>query len=149
MISAKIREDLTASMKAKDQVRTDTLRGLLAAFTNELVAKGIKPTEQISDDDATAVTKRAVKQRRDSIEQFRKGGREDLANKEEQELKILETYMPEQVSREEIERVARATKERMGVTDASKMGILIGAVMKELKGKADGSLVKEVVESLF
>ena len=73
-------------MKARDTVRTDTLRGLLAAFTNELVSKGIKPTEKISDDDALTVIRRAVKQRRDSIEQFRKGNREDLAQKEEMEL---------------------------------------------------------------
>ena len=149
MISAKIREELTTAMKARDAVKMNTLRGLLTGFMNELVAKGIKPQEQISDEDALAVIKRAVKQRKDSIEQFRKGNREELAQKEEAELKILETYIPAQMSREQIEVVAKQVKERLGITDKSKMGQFVGAVMKEIKGGADGSLVKEVAESLL
>ena len=149
MLSEKIRKELTDAMRAKDSLKMNTLRGLLSAFTNELVAKGIKPQEQISDEDALAVIKRAVKQRKDSIEQFRNGKREDLAQKEEAELKILETYMPAQMSREQIEVVAKQVKEKLGITDKSKMGQFVGAVMKELKGGADGSLVKEVVESLL
>ncbi len=149
MLSAKIREELTEAMRAKDSLKMNTLRGLLTGFTNELVAKGIKPQEEISDEDALAVIKRAVKQRKDSIEQFRRGNREELAQKEEAELKILETYMPEQMSREQIEEVAKQVKEKTSITDKSKMGQLVGAVMKELKGQADGSVVKEVVESLL
>lgn len=137
------------AMRAKDSLKMNTLRGLLSAFTNELVAKGIKPQEQISDADALNVIKRAVKQRKDSIEQFRKGNREDLAQKEEVEMKILETYMPAQMSREQIEAVARQVKENLGITDKSKIGQFVGAVMKETKGVADGSLVKEVAESLL
>lgn len=149
MLTEKVRAELAISMKARDSVKTNTLRGLLAAFTNELVAKGKKPTEQISDEDALTVIKRAAKQRRDSIEQFRKGNREDLAAKEETELRILETYMPKQASREEIEKVAKDVQAKMGITDRSKMGILMGTVMKELKGKADGNEVKSVVEGLL
>ncbi|OGG71282.1 hypothetical protein A3F27_02080 [Candidatus Kaiserbacteria bacterium RIFCSPHIGHO2_12_FULL_53_13] len=149
MLSEKIREELVASMRAKDALKTNTLRGLLAAFTNELVAKGIKPQEAISDEDALAVIKRGVKQRRDSIEQFRSGKREDLAQKEEAEMKILESYLPVQMPREQIEAVARQLKEKLGVTDKSKMGVFMGTVMKELKGQADGAVVKEVVESLL
>ena len=149
MIQTKIREELTVAMKARDSVKMDTLRGLLSAFTNELVAKGIKPQEQISDADALAVIKRAVKQRKDSIEQFRKGNREELAQKEEAELKILETYMPAQMSREQIEVVARQVKEKLGITDKSKMGQFVGAVMKEIKGQAGGAEVKAIVESLL
>lgn len=149
MISGTIRKDLTAAMKARDAVKMNTLRGLLTGFMNELVAKGIKPQEQISDADAFTVIKRAVKQRKDSIEQFRKGNRDDLAQKEEAELKILETYMPAQMSREQIEVVAKQVKEKLGITDKSKMGQFVGAVMKELKGNADGAAVKEVVESLL
>jgi uncharacterized protein len=149
MLSAKIREELKGSMRAKDFLKMNTLRGLLTGFTNELVAKGIKPQEEISDEDALAVIKRAVKQRKDSIEQFRRGNREDLAQKEEAELRIIETYMPVQMSREQIEVVAKQVKEKLGITDKSKMGQFVGAVMKELKGQADGSVVKEVVESLL
>jgi uncharacterized protein len=149
MLSAKIREELTAAMKARDSVKMNTLRGLLTGFMNELVSKGIKPQEQISDADALAVIKRAVKQRKDSIEQFRKGNREELAQKEEAELKILETYMPAQMSREKVESIAKQVKEKLGITDKSKMGQLMGAVMKETKGAADGAMVKEVVEGLL
>ncbi|MDO8521890.1 MAG: GatB/YqeY domain-containing protein, partial [bacterium] len=141
MLSEEIRKELTDAMRAKDSLKMNTLRGLLSGFTNELVAKGIKPQEQISDADALAVIKRAVKQRKDSIEQFRKGSREDLAQKEEAELKILETYMPAQMSREQIEVVARQVKEKLGITDKSKMGQFVGAVMKELRGQADGAEV--------
>ncbi len=136
-------------MKARDALKTNVLRGLLAAFTNELVAKGIRPQEAISDADALAVIKRSVKQRRDSIEQFRAGKREDLAQKEEAEMKILEAYLPAQMPREQIEAVAKQLKEKLGFTDKSKMGVFMGAVMKELKGQADGAVVKEVVESLL
>ncbi|HXK38539.1 MAG TPA: GatB/YqeY domain-containing protein [Candidatus Paceibacterota bacterium] len=149
MLSEKIRKELTDAMRAKDSLKMNTLRGLLTGFVNELVAKGIKPQEQISDDDALAVIKRAVKQRKDSIEQFRKGNREELAQKEEAELKIIEAYMPAQMSREQIEVVAKQVKEKLGVTDKSKMGMFMSSVMKELKGQADGAEVKAVVESLL
>lgn len=136
-------------MKARDQVRVDTLRGALSAFTNELVAKGKKPTEEIADNDAVTVLKRLAKQRQDSIEQYTKGGRPELAAKESSELDILKVYLPQMASREEIEKVARAKKEELGVTDASGAGKLTGVVMKEFAGKADGNDVKEVVQSLF
>ncbi|MDO8552141.1 MAG: GatB/YqeY domain-containing protein [bacterium] len=159
MLSAKIREELTDAMRAKDSLKMNTLRGLLSAFTNELVSKGIKPQEQIADADALNVIKRAVKQRKDSIQQFKAGNREDLAQKEEAEMKILEEYMPAQMSREQIEVVAKQVKEKMAKTaeggspdatqNAAFRGKLVGAVMKELKGQTDGTVVKEVIESLL
>jgi len=145
----KLKEELLVAMRAKDTVRLNVIRSLIAAFTNELVAKGRKPQEEVTDDEALTVIKRASKQRKDSIEQFRKGGREDLALTEEAELKIIESYLPAQMSREEIEKTARAMKEKMGVTDKSKAGMLMGVVMKELKGRADGNDVKAVVDALL
>ena len=136
-------------MKARDSLRVDTLRGALAAFTNELVAKGKKPTEELADADAVLVLKRLAKQRKEAADVYAKGGRTELAEKELSELKILESYLPQMVNREEIEKVARAKKEALGVTDASGAGKLTGAVMKELAGTADGNLVKEVIASLF
>ncbi len=149
MLSQKIRTDMTAAMKARDSLRVDTLRGALAAFTNELVAKGKKPTEEIADTDAVVVLKRLAKQRKDASEQFAKGGRAELAEKESNELKIIEEYLPQSASREEIEKVARAKKEALGVADASGIGKLTGAVMKEFAGRADGNDVKAVIASLF
>jgi len=149
MLTAKIREDLKTAMKARDELRRETLRGAITAFTNELVAKGKKPTEEIDDRDALTVLKRLAKQRKDAAEQFEKGGRAELAEKERKELKIIEEYLPQMASREEIEKVARAKKEALGVADASGAGKLTGAVMKELGGNADGNEVKEVIASLF
>ena len=136
-------------MKAKDKLRVNVLKGLIAAFTNEVISQKKKPDAEISDDDALKVIKRAVKQREDSIEQFAKGGRNDLVENEQAELEILKTYLPEVMSKEEIQKVAEAKKTEMGIEDKTKMGILMGAVMKELGGKADGKDVKEVVDNLF
>ena len=144
-----IQGSIKEAMLAKDAVRLSVMRGLTAAFTNELVAKGRKPTEELSDEDSLAVIRRAVKQRKESIEQFRKGNRKDLAEKEEAELIILDAYLPQMMSREEVKKIARAKKEELGVSDKSKTGMLMSAVMKDLKGKADGGDVKAVVDSLF
>ncbi len=148
-INDKIRGDLKKSMVERDQLKSNTLKGLLASFTNELVAKGRKPQEVLDENDCFAVIKRAVKQRKDSIEQFQKGGRADLALQEEKELEILKQYLPAEIGVDEIRKVALAKKEELGITDKSKIGILIGAVMKELKGQADGGEVKKIVEGYF
>ena len=145
----KIRKELTESMRARDSLKTSVLRGLLAAFTNELIAKGRKPEDKLSDEEMLAVIKRGVKQRKDSIEQFQKGGRQDLVDKETAEMKMLEAYLPAQMPRQEIEKIAKQLKEKMGVTDKSKTGQFMGSLMKELKGQADGAVVKEIVEDLF
>ena len=136
-------------MKAKDEVRLRTVRNMLTAFTNELVATGKKPSEILPDEEALAVIKRLAKQRKDSIEQFQNGGRDDLVAGEQAELAVLENYLPQMMSKEQIGPVARAKKESLGITDKAKMGHLIGAVMKELAGKANGGDVKVVVERLL
>ena len=149
MLTAKIRTDMTAAMKARDSLRVATLRGALAAFTNELVAKGRKPTEELVDNDAVTVLKRLAKQRKEAADVYTKGGRAELAEKEQNELKIIEEYLPQSAPREEIEKVARVKMAELGVTDASGIGKLTGAVMKEFAGRADGNDVKDVVASLF
>jgi uncharacterized protein YqeY len=95
------------------------------------------------------VLKRLAKQRKDSIEQFDKGSRPELADAERAELSIIEKLLPATMSQDDIRKVAEAKKAELGVTDKSKAGILTGAVMKELKGQADGADVKTVVDSLF
>ena len=148
-LQQKIKEELKEAMKARETVRVMVLKGLVSAFTNELVAQKRKPSEELGDEDVMNVIKRAVKQRKDSIEQFKKGGREDLVENEEKELEILSVYLPETMSKEEILKIAQAKKEEMGVDDKAKMGMLMGALMKELGGKADGGDVKKIVEGLF
>ncbi|MFA6416401.1 MAG: GatB/YqeY domain-containing protein [Candidatus Paceibacterota bacterium] len=144
-----IKNEIKEAMKARDEIRLATVRSISAAMTNELVAKRMKPDEMLSDEDALAVIKRLVKQRQDSIEQFRAGDREDLASAEEAELNILKVYLPAAMPIEQVRAVAEAKKTEMGITDKTKLGILVGAVMKATGGQADGAIVKEVVESLF
>ncbi len=136
-------------MKAKDEVRLRTVRSLLTAFTNELVAGGKTPQDELDDEAVLAVIKRAAKQRKESITQYEENGRPELAAPEQEELVVLESYLPELMSQEEIKPIAEAKKAELGIDDKSKMGQLIGAVMKDLQGKADGGDVKAVVESLF
>ena len=149
MLTQKVREDMKNAMRAKDAVRLETLRGALSAFTNELVAKGKKPTDELADAETLVVMKRLAKQRKDSIEQFTKGGRPELADKETSELKVLEEYIPAGASKADIEKVARAKKEEMGINDAAGIGKLMGAVIKEFGGTADGAEVKAVVTALL
>jgi uncharacterized protein len=144
-----IKNNIKEAMKAKDTVRLEVMRGLVTAFTNELVAKGRTPQEMLSDEDALAVISRMAKQRKDSIEQFTKGGRMDLVEEEKPQLAILETYLPTMMDKSEVEVLAKAKKEELGITDPSKKGMLMSSLMKDLKGKADGMVVKEVVDGLF
>jgi len=145
MLHQQLKEKMVAALKAREEVALTTLRGILGAITNELVAQRRKPDEMLEDDGVLSVIKRAVKQRKDSIEQFEKGGRDDLASREKEELAILEEYLPSQASREEIEAVVVKVIESLGEVDPSKMGIVVGAAMKELAGSADGAIVKEIV----
>jgi len=149
MLHDKFKQEVQESLKARDTVRTTVIRGLLTAFTNELVATKRKPDVTLTDDEILTVIRRAVKQRKDSIEQFRAGNREDLAKTEEAERKILETYLPAMMPREEIEKIAKAKATELGVTDKSKANVLMGNLMKEFKGRADGTDVRAVVDSLF
>jgi uncharacterized protein YqeY len=144
-----IKDQLKESMKAKDEVKLRTVRSLLTAFTNELVANGKTPQDILEDEAVMAVIKRAAKQRKESITQFEENGRPELAAPEKEELEVLEGYLPQMMSQEEIKPIAEAKKAELGVDDKSKMGQLIGALMKDLNGTADGGDVKAVVESLF
>ncbi|MFH1201156.1 MAG: GatB/YqeY domain-containing protein [bacterium] len=149
MLHEQIKNGIKESMLAKDTLRLKAFRAMSAAFTNELVAKNKKPQETLNDEEALVVIARLAKQRRDSIEQFKKGGREDLVKEEAEELAILETYLPKLMDQSEVEKIAQVKKGELGITDATKKGMLMSALMKDLKGKADGAIVKTVVDSLF
>ncbi len=149
MLHEQIKNKIKDAMLAKDIVLLETLRSMVAGFTNELVAKGRKPNEMLSDEETIAVITRLSRQRKDSIEQFKKGNRQDLVKEEEAQLAILETYLPKLMEKSEIEKIAKSKKEELGISDPTKKGMLMQALMKDLKGKADGGIVKEVVDSLF
>lgn len=136
-------------MRAKDEVKLRTIRSLVTMMTNEVVAKKRKPDEFLTDEEALPVIKRAASQRKDSIEQFEKAGRNDLAEPEKAELAILESYLPAMMSREKVEEIAKAKAAEMGVTSKADAGKFMGALMKELKGQADGNDVKAVVDALL
>ncbi len=144
-----IKGEVKKAMLEKNQVKLGVVRGILSAFTNELVAKKHKPDELLGDEEAIAVIRRLAKQRQDSIGQFKNGGRADLAEQEEAELACLETYLPKLMSRDEIKKLAEAKKAELGVSAKGDAGKLTGALMKELKGKADGADVKAVVDELL
>ncbi len=148
-IQEKIREDMKQALREKKDLELGVLRGILAGFTNELVANKKTPQEPIDDEMAIKVISKNAKQRKDSIEQFEKGGREELAEKEKAELKIIETYLPQRMTAEEIKKVVIAKKEELKIQDKSQIGMFMGAVMKELKGQADGNLVKEIIEEIL
>ncbi len=144
-----IREKIKEAMLAKDQLALAVYRGILSSFTNELVSKGKTPQDTLADEECMTVIKRLAKQRKDSIEQFTTGGRPELAEAEKKELDLLETLLPATMSIDDIKVIAEAKKQELKIVDKAKMGLLMGAVIKETKGTADGGDVKKVVESLF
>jgi len=137
------------AMRAKDATKLAVVRGLISNCTNEAVTRGKGPDGVLSEEEVLGVVMRAAKQRKDSIEQFTAGGRPELADGEKAELAILETMLPAQMSREEIEAAARAKAAELGVADKTGVNKLMGMLMKDLRGKADGTIVKEVVDTLF
>ena len=146
MIQEQILAGIKDAMRAKDKTRLNVLRGIKTAFVNELVASKRTPQDTLTDEEALTVLSRMAKQRKESIVQFTKGGRQELADQEASELTILEAFLPRQMSEDEIHAAVEAKKAALGVTDKSKMGMLMGVLMKELKGKADGNMVRQAVE---
>lgn len=152
MLEKKIKDEIKEAMKNKDTLKMTVLRGILAGFTNELIVQKKKPQDEITDELAMTVIKKAVKQRKDSIEQFTKGGRTDLVEIEKAELEILGKYLPKMMGIDEIKKIVESKKTELKIEDKSKMGILIGAVLKEIKtagSNADGNDVKKTIEKLF
>ena len=136
-------DELKQAMLARNELKTSVLRMLKAELLKiQTDGSGTEITEEVIQ----TVIQKMVKQRKDSVEQFKNGGRSELAEKEEAEITLLQAYMPEQMSEEAVRAEVRATKEALGVTDKSGLGKLMGALMGKLKGKADGTMIKKIVE---
>lgn len=148
-IHESIKAGIPNALRSKDLTRLTTLRSLLTAMTNEVIAKKRKPEEVLTDNEALVVLKRAANQRKDSIEQYEKGNRQELAKDEKEELTIIRSFLPPQLSRAEIRKVATEKISELGSSSEVEIGRLIGALMKEFNGKADGTDVKAVVEELL
>jgi len=140
-----VRAQMTAAMKAGDARRRDTLRLLVAAFDNARIAAG----HPISDDEAIRALQREARQRRDSIEEYRKGNRPDLVDHEAYELEIIDTYLPQAMSEDELRVLVRATIEEVGATAPTDVGKVMGPLMAHIAGRADGRRANEIVRELL
>jgi len=138
----RVLQDMKEAMKARDQLKLSTLRLLVSEIKNrEIDAKG-----ELKDEDILALIQKAVKQRQDSIAQYEKGGRQDLAEKEKAELEILKAYLPEELSKEEILEIIDQAIAATGASSPKEMGKVMREVMPKVKGRADGKLVNELVK---
>jgi hypothetical protein len=136
---------LKEAMVNKDNLRRDVIRMTLSAFKQVEVDE----RRDLSADDAVAILQREIKKRRDSVDEARKAGRNDIADSESSELAIIEVFLPAQMSREEITVLAQAAVQQSGATSAKDMGKVMALLMPQVKGKADGKLVNEVVRELL
>jgi uncharacterized protein len=146
-LKEQIGEDIKTAMKAKDKLRLQTVRGIKKAILEKEVELRPKGQDTLTAEHEIELLTQQAKQRRDSIEQFTNAGRDDLAEKESQELAIIETYLPEQVSDEEVTKIIDELIASSGATTMKDLGKVMGPAMKQLKGKADGKKIQEIVKS--
>lgn len=143
-LKQQIISDLTASMKAQDSARTSTLRMVKAGIVNREIEKG----SELNDDELAKLLRSMVKQRKDSVEQFEKGGRPELAAKEQAEIEVIETYLPQAASQDEIEQAVAAAIAETGAASLKDMGKVMKAAQAALAGKnADSRAVSESVKA--
>lgn len=140
-----IHGDLKDAMKAGDATRRDTIRLLESALKNEAIEKR-KPVMELADEEVVAVLRKLAKQRRESAESYRAGGREDLAVKEDAELALISGYLPTAMSESDIRALVAEAKAETGASSKADFGKLMGATAKKVAGRADGNIVKAIVE---
>jgi len=145
-LKSQIQEDLISAIKAKEPIKVSALR-MLKAEIMKFEVSGTK--KEATDEDIITLIQKQVKQRKDSEEQFRNGDREEMANKEAEEAKILSAYLPEQMSEEEVKKAVQEAITQVGANSKADMGKVMGAVMPKVKGKADGKLVNKLVMELL
>jgi uncharacterized protein YqeY len=143
----RVKQDLTDAMKAQDDVRRRALRSLRAALANKEIAKRRAGADSsLEGQEELAVVQKQVKQRRDSIEQYEEADRDDLAQKEREEIEVLEDYLPDRLSDEELAERLDALIDDVGATSMADMGPVMGRAMDELRGRVDGNRVREMVQ---
>ena len=144
MTKQQLQDELKQAMLAQDEMKKSVLRMLISAITYAEIQKG-GAGYSATEEDVMSVIDKQVKQRKDSIEQFEKAGRQELADKEKQEMALLEKYLPAQMSEDEIRELVKQAIATTGASSAQDMGKVMGALMPKTKGKADGSLVSRIV----
>lgn len=143
MLKQDLKDELKQAMLAKDELKTSVLRMLLSSLSYLEIQKG--KDYEANDEDVLSVIQKEVKQRNDSIEQFKSAGRNELAEKEEKELEFLKKYLPEQISEDEIRKLVTEAISQTNASSIKDMGKVMGALMPKVKGKADGNLVSKIV----
>lgn len=146
-LKAKIQEDFDRAIKARDSIKVGALRMLKAAIGKFEVAGEKK--KEASDEEIQQIIAKEVKQRKESIEAFRQGGREDLATKEEAEMKVLMEYLPEQMSEDELKRLVQEVIKEVGAKEKGDFGKVMGALMPRVRGRAEGTIVSKLVSQLL
>lgn len=141
-----LQADLIAAMKAKDEVKTGVLRMVKAAIMKFEVSGDRK---EATDADILSIVNKEIKSRKDSVEQFTGGNRMDLADKEAAEIRVLEAYMPPQMSEDEVKQIVLEVMNETGATSKADLGKVMGPVMAKVKGLADGGMVNKIVGSLL
>ncbi len=144
-LETRIQNDMKAALKAGQKEKLNTLRITYSQVKDER----IKHRKELTDEDVIAVLMRGVKSRKDSIEMYKKGGRQDLVEAESAELEILQSYLPKQMSEEDVKKEIAAVIESTGASDLKDLGKVMGPAMARLKGKTDGKLVQQIVRSLL
>ncbi|HHP7231396.1 MAG TPA: GatB/YqeY domain-containing protein [Xenococcaceae cyanobacterium] len=146
-LKEQIGEDIKSAMKAKDKIRLETVRGIKKAILEKEVALRPKGQDSLTEAQEIELLAQQAKQRRDSIAQYQDAGRTDLAAKEQQELAIIETYLPQQLDAAELEKTLAQIISDVGASSPKDLGKVMGVAMKQLKGQADGKKIQEIVKS--
>ncbi|MCH7674678.1 GatB/YqeY domain-containing protein [candidate division KSB1 bacterium] len=140
-IQNRLSEDLKTAMKAKEKIKVETIRMVRAQLKDFQIAK----RDELNEEDEISVLINAAKKRKEALELYEKSDRQDLIEQEKQELEIISAYLPAQLSKEEVEKVVLKVIEEVGASSLQDLGKVMGATMKDLKGKADGRMVQEIV----
>lgn len=145
MLKQQIEEQIKNALKGGEELRLSTLRFLLSAIKNDEIAK----QREVTDEEVISVVRHQVKQRKESIEAFQKGGREELAEKERQELEILNKFLPQQLSEEEVKKMVQETIAELPESERKNFGKVMGVVMGRIKGQTEGNIVAKVVKEVL
>lgn len=138
----KLQEEMKKAMKSGEKDRLSTIRMLIS----EIKKVQIDKKKDLTDEEIIQLLQRYAKQRKEAIQQYKKANREDLVEKEEKELKVVEEFLPEQLSEQEIENIVQETIEEIGASSLKDMGKVMKVVMEKVKGRADGSIVSKIVK---
>ena len=148
-LQSKISEDLREAMKAKEEQRLSTLRLLSAAIKNQMIAKGAEKESELDDPEVLKIIKSQIKQLKDAIVDFESAGRNELAEANKKEIELLGVYLPEEMSEEELRKIVESKVAEFGEVTSNDFGKVMGVVMKEVGDRADGGMVKKVVQELL